>query len=362
MTRALSPSTLWPMTSLLMLAATSAALAAEVTDLPPQLRGNVTIAYTPVIQTGSLIEDDVSVGRMTTEDHVLRIGGAFAPAPGVAIWFQAPIYLSSRIGFTDTREMAYDPTIAQGSLAYGDETDADPFRAGSGVGGLWLGARGTPFSEEFVGRGNRATWLIDVGVRTKDETNIYSADPATDPPTRGGGPGAGAFMLRNGFSTTRGISQPYLQVTWLRQGVIPTSLYDGAGAVVTADAAVAPADVVDIRGGVQVRVAENEVNSSSLDLDFRLGFDYNSPGQIPSGLYLPSVLPVTTGILVDTGEYSSAGVGFGMYWRMFKYLKLDIVTDVSYVMPRQLEQPYPVYTGPDTLVISGQARLNVLVY
>jgi hypothetical protein len=31
-------------------------------------------------------------------------------------------------------------------------------------------------------------------------------------------------------------------------------------------------------------------------------------------------------------------------------------------MPRQLEQPYPVYTGPDTLLISGQARLNVLIY
>lgn len=338
------------------------ASAAEVTELPPFLRGDVSVGYNLGLLTGSMREGDGTVGRLGAEDHVLRLGAAFGVAPGAAIYAELPIYVQQRVVFNDTYTMAFDPNQDLGSLAYGDLVDGSVVRSGSGAGGAWLGAKGTPFTEALWPlRNNRATWLIDVGVRLPDATSFWAEDWSSGEPTRGAGPGAAAFRLTNAFSTTKGVSQPYMRVTWLRQGATSVDLYSSSGELVTADAQITPADSLDVLTGVQVRTFENPTSGAAFDLDFRLGFNYMGPAELPSGVYLPSVLPNTEGLAISRSEYSSASVGLGFYWRMFKYLKLDVVGDVAYVMPHTLEHAYAVRTGPDTLNISALARLNVLI-
>ena len=110
-----------------------------------------------------------------------------------------------------------------------------------------------------------------------------------------------------------------------------------------------------------MRAAENPTNGSSFDFDFRLGFDYNTPADLPSGLYLPSVLSSTEGTLISQSEYSTASAGLGLYWRMFTYVQLDLRADMAYVLPHRLEHPYAIYTGEDTLGVRGLAQLTVMI-
>ncbi|MCB9745477.1 MAG: hypothetical protein H6740_23060 [Alphaproteobacteria bacterium] len=350
------------MLALTLLLSLPTAIAAEVTELPPWLRGDVNLAYNVDYTTGSLNEvigaESTTVGRLSSEDHVLRIGAVFAPAPATAIYFDVPIYLRSALTFSDSSEMAFDPLEGRGSMVYGDPLNEQPQLLGKGPGGVWFGVRGTPFSETFFpGRGNRATWLIDLGFRTADSTNFYSEVDGV----RGGGNGAGAFRLRSAWSTTKGVSQPYLRATWTRYGAVPVDLYDSKGNLVTSEAQIEPADRVDVLTGVQVRAFENPENGASFDFDFRLGVDYHTPATLPSGLYLPSVLSATEGTLVSQSEYSTATAGLGLYWRMFTYVQLDLRADMAYMLPRRLEHPYAIYTGEDTLGVRGLAQLSVMI-
>lgn len=344
------------LTSLLL--ALSSSYAAEVTEVPPWLRGDVDIGYALDYTTGSLVEGDADVGQFTQQDHIVHFGGAFAAAPGVALYFDVPVYALSRLSFTDAFSMAYDPLNGIGSMAYGEPLTNTPLREGSGPGGVWLGVRGTPFSETlWPRRGNRSTWMLDVGYRTPDASNFYVADDAS----RGGGPGASAFRLRSAFSTTKGVSQPYMRVTWLKQGVIATDLVDEDGNLLTAGAEVWPGQSIDVLAGVQARAFENTVNGASFDFDFHLGAAYNSWSTVPSGIYLPSVLSASREDLVTSSEYGSAYAGLGFYWRMFKYLQLDLGADVAYLMPHRLEHPYAVSTGMDTLSVRANGQISVLI-
>ncbi|MCB9761570.1 MAG: hypothetical protein H6739_17130 [Alphaproteobacteria bacterium] len=351
---------------LLSLSLLPTATAAEVTDLPPWLRGDVRVGYDLGLQVGTLNEiapgssEVADVGRATREDHMLRLGGVFSAAPGAAVYFEVPIYFSSRLSFTDSYEMAYDPLAGRGSMVYGDPLNGTVSVQGSGAGGVWFGVRGTPFSEDlWENRGSRATWLIDLGFRTPDKSNFYGIGEGEG--DRGGGNGASAFRLRNAFSTTKGVARPYIQGTWTRYGVVPVDLYDSEGALVTAGAEVQPGQRFDVLTGVQVRAFENPNNDASFDFDFRLGYDYNAWANVPSGLYLPSVMSSTEGTLVSMGEYSTASGGLGLYWRFFKYLQLDLRADVAYVFPHKLEHPYPIYTGTDTLEIRAWGGFKIMI-
>lgn len=343
---------------------TNDASAAEVTEIPNFLRGDVQVAYAPEVRFGSIVEGDQPVGRITTQDHVLNIGGSFGAAPGVALYFNMPLHLASSLAFTDVSSMVYDPLTGEGSMycdpaadsCNGRVLDTSPIE-GKGLGGVWLGVQGTPFSEAWPNSGMRATWLVDLGFRTADSSNFYTVTDGQ----RGAGPGGSAFRLRSAFSTTKGVAQPYVVGTWLRQNGTPTTLYDRNGAVTDAAAEVLPGSRMAVNFGAQVNSFTNSESGAELDFDFRMGFDYNSWQRVPSGLYLPSITGATDGEMVDKGEYSSAWVGLGMYWRMFEYLQLNIVADGAYVMPHLLEDPYPVSTGMDTVEVRGSAELKVRI-
>ena len=324
--------------------------AADVTTLPPFLRGDISVAYGADFERGSLMEPvdgaDVQVGMRQHEAHVIDFGATFSVAPGAAIYFGVPSYALDRWSYWEANEVVFDPNRELGSMAYGEPLEGNVVRTGAGSAGVWLGAKATPFSESFLNRGNKSTWLVDVGFHTPDKTNIY----VEDGDTRGAGNGAPALRVRNAFSTTAGQSQPWLEFTWLRQGATPVG-----------DLEVLNPQVLGVRTGVEVQTYTNDVTKAFFAVDFRMGFDYRSWSDVPSGTFLPSVMESTDGTLVTMSEYSTVSAGMGLYWRMFQYGRVDLFGDAHYLMPHRLEHPYPVYTGPDTWRVTAGAKLTILV-
>ncbi len=336
------------------------ALAVEVTHIPPFLRGDVQVGYEFDLENTTLLEDGDQVGRMVQEQHRMRYAAVFGAAPGAAVFVELPSYIRDRVGFRDGREMVFEPTTEQGNLTGGAVLDPQPAYEGSGFGGTWIGARGTPISESlYEGHGFRATWLLEFGYRFIDNTNFWVE--GEDGRGRGGGPGGPATRWRTAFSAERGAARPYVQGMYQHEGWYQTDLYDSEGQVIGADAVITPRRTVDVLTGLEVTPYEDDVRGSSFSFDFRMGWEYHSPGEVPSGIYLPSVLSSTAGTVVTTSEYTSFKAGIGLYYRPFTYMKFDLYADAAYLTPYKIEHPYEVYAGYNTLNFSGGVQLEILI-
>ena len=250
--------------------------------------------------------------------------------------------------------MAFDPTFGRGSMQSGLPIERDPV-TGSGLSGVWMGVQVAPFSErDFTNRGNQASWLLDLSYRTKDATNFYDLSAAE----RGAGHGASTLRLRGAFSKELGRSQPHLTATYSRVGETNATLIAADGTQV--QATVINPDELLVMSGVEVHTFADPISQAEFAVDFRMGFAYQSWGDMPSGLYLPSVLDSSLGGVTTMGEQTRFVGGIGIYWRLFEYLKLELASDVSYVMPTQLENPYLVQTGSNTVRFDTRADLVVM--
>ncbi|MFT5587171.1 MAG: hypothetical protein ACI9VR_004779 [Cognaticolwellia sp.] len=344
--------------SMLHLLMISGALAAEPTDLPPFLRGDVYAGYRMSYQTGSLVEpvkgEEVSVGRLVTQDHRVHVGGSFGVAPIAALTLEFPITAKQQIGWSDATSMAFDPTVGRGSMQGGLPIERDP-DTGSGLSGVWMGVQVAPFSErDFTNRGNRASWLLDLSYRTKDATNFYDLSAVE----RGAGHGASTLRIRSSFSKELGQSQPHISATYSRVGETNATLVGTDGSQI--QATVINPDELLVMSGVEVHTFADPISQAEFAVDFRMGFAYQTWGDLPSGLYLPSVLDSSMGSVTTMGEQTRFIGGIGIYWRLFEYLKLELASDVSYVMPTQLENPYLVQTGSNTVRFDTRADLVVM--
>ena len=348
MTHMAPPSTLVAMSLLLLSTALlTQAHAAEPTDLPPKMTGDARLGYTFDQAWLPLEESQESVGDLTLQDQQLGLGATFTVIDGLAVFLEIPIHLRSRATFGDAQEMGWDPHGETGTLLTGNPLDPQPDAVnGTGVGGIWLGVKGTPLSENW---GHRSTWLFEMALRTPDKTSFWAE---TDK-GRGAGPGAAAFRFTTAFSTTRGIVQPYLIAQLLRQGTQEVGLDNG-----TAD--VEPGRSATFATGMEILAAEDAQRSSSFSMDFRAGFSYHSYAELPSGVYLPSVLSSSAGSLVTQGEYSTASAGLGATWQFMPELKANLHTGIEWRSPYRLEEPYPVYTGPRNLGMTAGLSFTYL--
>jgi len=337
----------------------ASAQAAEVTDIPPFLRGDIRIAYEGVVSQGPLLEDEYEVGRLYEQTHRIDYSAYFGAAPGVAVYVTLPSYVAERVSFADATEMIYEPTLEEGTLLGAPLLAESPIHHGKGLGGTWLGLQGTPFSESlFPGRGHRATWLIDFGYRFLDRTNFWSLDPITE--LRGGGPGGPATRLRTAFSTRYGVANPYMQFIYQHEGWIDVDLYTVEGQAGEVGAIIWPKSWAQVLTGTELVAWEDDVKGARYAVDLRFGWGYRSWSEVPSGIYLPSVLNSTDGTLVVRGEHSVFQAGLGLYIQPFKYMKIDIISDVGFSSPHRLEHPYDIHLGYGGLEIGGRFALNIL--
>lgn len=347
-----------------MLTATllSLAQAATVTEIPPFLRGDIEIAYAYDRLAGGLDEhgdpgaDYVPVGTRRIEAHQLRYGAAFGAAPGLAVFVSVPHDAWTGVSYDSWSKMVYDPTTGSGTYVGSNAQEARLAVQGSGVEGAWIGLRGTPFSEAFKTRDNRATMLLEGAVRTPNPSNQYAIvtpNSSGAPGERGAGPGGVGLRLRTAFSTTFRKSQPYVSFAFTDEEPSTITIADDEGHVLNKKADIDPGDNIRSVAGVEFVASENSANGSRFGIDLHVAFDYTSAGVVPTGEYLPGVLVPDAGA-VQTAEVLEAGGGLALNWRPFQYMQLNLHGDVAGHLPQRIENAYSVYTGADTIhVVSG---------
>jgi hypothetical protein len=334
------------------------ALASSVTELPPMLRGDVSIGYAWESLRGSLQETgadgQVEVGQRVLTEHVLRYRADFTAGPGVGVFVEVPQWASQSVTGTEGQTMVYDPATRTGTLIGTNPVADGDYASGSGVGGVWLGVRGTPWSESFRSR-NNVTWLLEGAVRTPDASNFWAGKD------RGAGPGGLGWRLHSAFSHTRGDSSPYLAVTWTQNRALEADTFAADGTPLATGVAVDPADTLRLRIGTENLASREAASGSELRFDLHATVDYAGPSTVPSGVFLPSVLDATEGAAVQQAEQLRAGAGLGVHWRPMTYVELRLFADAATQLPQRLEHPYPVRTGFDTLAATAGTELRVRI-
>lgn len=337
------------------------ASAAVVTEVPPFLRGDVTVAYSYDRLAGALVErgddgEEVEVADRVLSEHMLRYNVTFGVAPGAAVFVELPHYVSSTVSYGTLSEMIYDPSTGSGTYVGTNPGTPGTYVQGAGLGGIWIGARGTPFSEAFPKRNNRATWLLEGAFRTGDGSNYWTVN---EEGKRGAGPGGTAFRLNTAFSTTFGNSAPYIQGIYQGEGKRTQVVTDADSVTGGAEVEIDPANFGKLVTGVEVLAGRNPANGSVLVFDLHLDVTYTGYGYVPSGHYLPNVLASNSGQPVLQSEQLEPGAGLAVHWRPFENLQIGLNGDAAYHLPQRLEYPYPVYTASDTLRLDLGASVKV---
>lgn len=334
---------------LLSLLIVPAALAADITEIAPFMRGDVELRHDSDVERVRLVEAGELVGMRQASVHTLTVGLDFSFAPGAALYVDLPIYLADRVAFGAGREMTFDPNTDSGTYIDANELTIDPFDKpgpqGSGLGGIWIGLHGTPFSQEFA-RQDRATLLLEGAIRTPDKTNFWTTDEAG---VRGAGPGASAMRLALAASTTIKASQPYTRLSWERVGAITTDVRDDTGALVVSAMEVDPASSATATVGTEVQVWANADSGGQVALDFNLNLGYRSWQDIPSGLYLPSVLEASRTVPVTQSDAVLLEGAAGVRYRIIDYVEIGLGGTVGTTSPYRIEHPYDVVAGMGTL-------------
>lgn len=345
----------------------SLALAAPVTEIPPFLRGDVAFGYDFETLSATLLEqgDDepTAVGHRSVNTHRARLDAVFGMAPGAAIYLQIPPYESSLVRYTDASSMIYDPASGAGTYEGTPATvNADQY-AGGGLGGVWIGARGTPFSESFATRNNKSTWLLDLGFRFGDKHDTYYVDETGQ---RGAGPGAPALRLHSAFSKNYGNTAPYFALTLTSNFPYDRDVQADSGAVLHDSAKTTEKDFDAgrqgaIRFGVDIGSVVNPETGARFSFDLFGAADYSSFRVVPSGYYLPGVLSASAGHPTQMAEAFDLGGGMGIHWRPIENMQINLGGTGFYHMPQRVESFYDVYTGSDGLRVLVATDVTVRI-
>ncbi|MCO4744449.1 MAG: hypothetical protein KC912_06660 [Proteobacteria bacterium] len=338
--------------------ASSPALAAEVTDMPSALRGDVNLGYLGSLYSGGVEEGGEIYARRRGARHDMLWGAEFAPADGLAITLAADTTLLRRLRWSSATEMAYDPVRETGSYAFGAPLDDTPEIQGRGLNGVWLGAAFQPFNEDWD-RNHQTTWRIDGAFRTGNSKATFWS--ANGDGWRGSAPGGPAFRLSGAFSADNGAANPYVKASFQHEGRVEVDVVDESGTTVATGLRIQPGTDVDMIGGVEVVAYEDAETQDRFAVDLRLGVGYRSYRLLPSGLYLPSVLDASKPNLIEQGDRMVARGGLGFDGHIRKYVGIRIGADFVYDLPYRIEHLYEARTSGDAFTVEIGTRVNVKI-
>jgi len=329
---------------ILLLSATG--LAASETELPPALRADVSVGYELGADWTGLEEDGadgpVEVGRRQQIRHDLAVRGAFSFVEGVAVTVGLDAVASRTLRHKTGQPMLQDPVTGRGTLIGGPALGDLPTLRGGGLQGVWVGMAFQPFAERFD-KQHQVTWRLDVAVRTPPGRTFWEAD---EEGRRGAGEGGPTYRLAAAFSRDHGVSSPYMTAAWQITTPRSASVPDGEGG--TADLQVAPGQRLDVIGGVELRMTQED-SPSRVDLDLHTGLGYRSPQSIPSGVYLPDVLSASRGMAVQRAERLGWHVGAAFDIEVDEPVEVRLWSRAFWALPWRVEHPYKVRTTLDSV-------------
>jgi hypothetical protein len=333
------------------------AQAAELTEMPPALRGDLGVRFDTYTQHDRLTEQEEVVGRRVLATTQLTIGGQFSFIDGAGLFFDIPRY-TEQTRYPEANLMAFDPLNDTGTMLGTAALSSDAVGlSGKGFGGTWLGLSGTPLSEQlFSARGDLVSWRIDAAYRFADKTPFWTFD--TDRQVRGAGPGASAFRLRTAASTTHRNAQPYIAADLIRSSRQTLDVINEDGVTLMSNVEILPASSADIITGAELFVYKNADTGSQISLDFRSSFGYRSFQTLPSGTYLPSILDASRTVLSTMAEQTYLDLGFGLNSRIQRYVQLNVGGEVGTVSPHRIEHLYTAETGLGSLSWQVHAELR----
>lgn len=350
-----------------MLLLLATAQAATVTELPPFLRGDLGVSYTLDRLQGSLVEraplpsDDEVVGQRQDNAHVLHYTLAFGVAPGAAVYVDVPHTVYRAIELQDWSSMVYDPATESGSYhGTGTEEDAT-LTKGGGLDGVWIGAKGTPYSEAFPKRNNRFTLMLEGAVRTPGTGSWFVVN---EPSTTGGlgmhGAGTGGVGLMIGVvaSARHGKHEPYVALSYVDNLPTEVDILADDGTVIDNGVEIDPANSVTGRVGAEFITSENAASGARSAIDLHLTAEWTSSEDVPTGLNLPGVLLPEAG-LVQKAESFEIGGGAGVDIQFMKFLSWQLGAEARYHLPQRWEHPYPAYAGGDSLHILARTGFTI---
>jgi hypothetical protein len=331
-----------------LLALAFAAHAAEVTEMPPALRADLSLGYVGSYRFGGLTEADQSFGRSSLMRHDVVIRGEFAPVAGVAVNVELPITASETLAWKDVYAMTYDPVSSSGTYTSANALAEPPKLEASGLAGVWFGAAFAPFSESY-GLAQRVTWRLEGGYRTAGKSFWTVGDSGK----RGVSGGGSAWKLAASFSTDRGTASPYLRVETILEGKAVIDVVDEAGTTWATALPIAPASSVEITGGTELLSSSNADTGQRFLIDLHAAFGYVTPADIPSGVMLPDVLDASRGIPVTEGEHLTGRGGVGLIIDINPYFGVELGVDGRYNSPYRIEHVYPVSTSIDSYEVDA---------
>lgn len=330
----------------------------DATEMAPPMRGDVEVRYQFAQERAGLVEDQTDVGKRITSTHHVDTWLTFNPIKGAGVFIHLPATPSTEISYLEAYQMGFDPGNDSGTLLEKSALDNPPTLQGKGLEGTWIGLRGSPLHEElYADRGDRVSWVLDLGYRFKDKSHFYALD---EDGQRGAGPGASAWLMRGAFSTTHNNTQPYLVATWIATGLLTDDVVDQDGTVMSTDAAIRPASTVTFATGaaVEAHTWGQGANSGRLLIDPHLSFGYQSWQDVPSGTYLPDVLEASQALLATQSEHLFLSAGLSFDIRIMEYIELDIGADAGVRTAHRVEHFYPVSTTLGSLTWQTHAALR----
>lgn len=331
------------------------AAAAEVTDMPPALRGDAELVYSGAFLQGPLNEDGERVIGTRHQRHDLDLKLAFSVTDGLAVTAAVATTPSMRVSFTDDgQRMSFDPVDNTGTYQGGAPLSVAPEHTGGGLVGVWLGIAAGPYGR-WMKTPDDFSWRIDVGLRVPNRSGTFY-EAADD--SRGAAPGGTAVRVAGAFATERGSFEPYLHMAYQYESPAIIDIGDPQNGVTVVDATIQAPSTVDLRAGSEIILSKDETSGQRIALDLFATTGYRTRARIGSGVMLPDVIDQSRGIVVSTSEHLVGGGGLGLIVNPNKYIGVRVAGDIRAVTPYRVEHPFDVYQGAGTHQIGVNASVR----
>ena len=334
---------------------TSIVQAATITDGPGKMQGDFAYLFDMKVFSDQLYEmtrnnAEVLVGsrKQTIRTNTLLL--EYGVLDILSISIEKPVSMFQSHEFSNPYAMVYDPYFMTGTLQHQEILrEGDSFfgelakngdtptltQIGSSSQRSWIGVNFFPFHERFyTSRGDIFSWKLGLHYRRTNQNNFYSLNENE----RGAGSGSAAWRITGAFSKGTSKSKPYLGF----QVILPSEYTHNFNTITAFESTIHPAKDSHFKTGVELYPLQDTAYGHYACVDLFGKFGYQSWQEIPTGVYLPSVLTTAQDIIISQSDNLYAHVGAGVNLQYYTYGAFRIFGHAGFSTPQKIENYYNV--------------------